>query len=218
MGRVKKTGAVMVAAGMSSRMKNFKPMLPFGDATIAIHIVMMLEKLALDPIVVVTGYRAVQLEEHLSHMGLRFVRNKRYFETEMFDSVKIGLAAAKEYCERVLLVPVDTPAIMPETIEKALQIDAAMIRTTCRGKPGHPIIIDREIIPTICGYDGDRGLRGAMEESGVPITNLEVDDEGIYMDADTQEEYQKLIEWNSGRREGYPVKPQMNLAKEKAYS
>ena len=37
---MKKTGAVLVAAGLSSRMGDFKPMLPFGDSTIALHIVM----------------------------------------------------------------------------------------------------------------------------------------------------------------------------------
>ena len=42
---MKKTGAVLVAAGLSSRMGDFKPMLPFGDSTIALHIVMMLKRL-----------------------------------------------------------------------------------------------------------------------------------------------------------------------------
>ena len=36
---MKQTGAVLVAAGMSTRMKEFKPMLPFGGSTIALHII-----------------------------------------------------------------------------------------------------------------------------------------------------------------------------------
>lgn len=203
---MKKTGAVLVAAGKSSRMKEFKPMLPFGSSTIAIHIVSMLKEMNLDPIVVVTGYRAEQLETHLSHMGVRFVRNERYEETEMFDSVKIGLKSIADSCERVLLMPIDTPAIMPDTIRQVLKIEAGLIRTVCKGEPGHPLIIDGSVISTICSYKGNRGLRGAMEESGIPITNLEVEDEGIYRDVDTREEYERLLEWNFQRGEGYPVR------------
>ena len=38
---MKATGAVLVAAGLSSRMGAFKPMLPFGNSTISLHIVTM---------------------------------------------------------------------------------------------------------------------------------------------------------------------------------
>ena len=54
---MKKTGAVLVAAGLSSRMKDFKPMLPFGTSTASRHMIGMLKSLKADPIVVVTGYR-----------------------------------------------------------------------------------------------------------------------------------------------------------------
>lgn len=58
---MKKTGAVLVAAGLSSRMKDFKPMLPFGTSTASRHMIGMLKSLKADPIVVVTGYRAEEL-------------------------------------------------------------------------------------------------------------------------------------------------------------
>ena len=48
-------GAVVVAAGLSSRMKSFKPLLPFEDTTIAKHIVQMLKRNGADPILMVTG-------------------------------------------------------------------------------------------------------------------------------------------------------------------
>ena len=43
-----------------------------------------------------------------------------------------------------------------------------------------------------------------MEKSGIPITDLEVEDEGIYKDMDTREEYRELIQWNYNRAQGYP--------------
>ena len=40
------------------------------------------------------------------------------------------------------------------------------------------------------------GLKGAMEHLGVPITELEVEDPGIYLDADTPQDYMNLRYWN----------------------
>lgn len=203
---MKKTGAVLAAAGMSSRMKEFKPMLPFGGSTISNHLVLLLKEMNIEPIVVVTGHRAECLEEHLSYAGVRFVRNERYQETEMFDSIRLGLQEIKGSCDRVMLMPIDTPAIQAETIRRVLMIDACLVRTMCRGEPGHPILLGAEAIPVICADSGHRGLRGAMEESGIPITNLEVEDEGIYRDVDTPEDYRELIRWNYNRGESYPVR------------
>lgn len=208
---MKRTGAVLLAAGMSSRMKEFKPLLPFGDTSIASHIVLMLKQLGVSPIVVVTGYMASRLEEHLAYAGVRFVRNERFQETEMFDSAVLGMEAIAGECERVMLMPMDVPAIKQETIRETMKIDAALVRTVCAGKPGHPVLIDGELLPRICTYHGDRGLRGAMEECKEPITSLEVEDEGIYLDVDTKEEYQALLKWNYKRGEVYPIHPQTQV-------
>ena len=40
---MKRTGAVIAAAGLSSRMGAFKPLLPFGEFSVAGHLVAMLE-------------------------------------------------------------------------------------------------------------------------------------------------------------------------------
>ncbi len=208
---MKKTGAVLVAAGLSSRMQEFKPMLPYEDSTIAIHMVEMLLRLQLDPVVVVTGFRAEELEKHLFHTGVRFVKNVRYETTQMFDSVVLGIENIQDECERVMIMPIDIPAIQLETIRQALMVDADIVRTMCQGKPGHPIILQSTVAKKICAYQGEGGLKGAIENSGYTITNLEVDDEGVYWDVDTLEEYQELIEWNYGQGKGYPIKPKIQV-------
>ena len=84
-------GAVIVAAGMSSRMGDFKPMLNIGSISIAQRIVATFHQAGVNRIVVVTGYQAQLLEKHLSNSGLIFLRNENFAETQMFDSAKIGL-------------------------------------------------------------------------------------------------------------------------------
>ena len=129
----------------------------------------------------------------------------------MFDSVRLGIGAVCKDCERLMILPVDLPAIMPDTIRQQMMIDAPIIRTTCHGEPGHPVMLWSQVAEMLCGYQGDGGLRGAIEHSGIAITNLEVEDEGIYRDMDTREQYQELLDWNYQRGQGYPVRPQVQV-------
>ncbi|NBH70665.1 LysR family transcriptional regulator [Clostridiaceae bacterium] len=208
---MRKTGAVLVAAGLSSRMGAFKPMLPFGDSTIALHMVSMLKKLEVDPVVVVTGHQAEALEGHLFHANVRFIRNERYENTQMFDSVKLGLKALEGKCGRVMVMPMDLPAILPETFCQVMMVDAKIVRTVHQGKAGHPILIQSELVPRLLEYEGSQGLRGAIRELGVPITNLEVEDEGVYRDVDTPDAYQQLLQWDYERGNGHPLRPLVRL-------
>ncbi len=208
---MKATGAVLVAAGLSSRMGAFKPMLPFGNSTISLHIVTMLKEMGIDPIVVVTGYRGDELQQHLSYTGVRFVKNERYQETQMFDSVQLGIHAASGDCERLMILPMDLPAIMSDTIRQQLMIDAPIIRTVCHGEAGHPVMLWSQVAEELCGYEGPGGLRAAIKHSGITVTDLEVEDEGIYRDMDTREQYEELLDWNYRRGQGYPIRPEIQV-------
>ena len=94
------TGALIVAAGMSSRMGEFKPMLNIGSISIAQRVIATFQQAGVDKIVMVTGYNATQLERHLSGLGVIFLRNENYEHTQMFDSVRIGLDSPPPPCRR----------------------------------------------------------------------------------------------------------------------
>ena len=83
--------ALIVAAGMSSRMGDFKPMLNIGSISIAQRVVATFQQAGIEKIVMVTGYNAPLLERHLSGSLIVFLRNEEYQTTQMFDSVCIGL-------------------------------------------------------------------------------------------------------------------------------
>ena len=209
---MKKTGAVIVAAGLSSRMHDFKPMLPYGNSTISLHNVTMLKNMGLDPIVVVTGFRGDELEAHLFLTGVRFIKNERFRETQMFDSVKLGVEAIVSECDRILIIPMDMPAILPETYRQVLNTEAPVVRTKYEDKAGHPLILRCDVARQLMEYEGDNGLKGALEESGLEICDVLVTDEGVRKDCDTPEQYKELIEWNYKRGGGYPVKPKVAVS------
>ena len=208
-------GALIVAAGMSSRMGEFKPMLSIGSISVAQRVVATLSQAGVSKIVMVTGYNATILERHLAGNGIIFLRNEQYETTQMFDSVKIGLRYLQDKCDRVLFTPVDVPLFTAKTVKAILDSGAPLAVPMCEGKQGHPILISNEVIPEILNDCGEMGLKGAMDRCSVPLLRIDVEDPGTIHDADTPEDYSALVAYHNSQL----VRPVVNvsLTREKSF-
>ena len=193
------TGAVVVAAGMSSRMGDFKPMLSIGEISVAQRVVATLRQAGAERVVVVTGYNADELERHLSKSGAVFVRNEEYRTTEMFDSALIGLKYIRGKCDRILFTPVDVPLFTAATVRELLDSGAELACPVCGGQRGHPILMSPDVVDRLLRDSGEDGLKGALGRCGVPMTLVDVPDPGILHDADTPEDYRQLLELHNSQ-------------------
>lgn len=193
------TGAVVVAAGMSSRMGDFKPMLSIGEISVAQRVVATLRQAGAERVVVVTGYNADELERHLSKSGAVFVRNEEYRTTEMFDSALIGLKYIRGKCDRILFTPVDVPLFTAATVRELLDSGAELACPVCGGQRGHPILMSPNVVDRLLRDSGEDGLKGALSRCGVPMTLVDVPDPGILHDADTPEDYRQLLELHNSQ-------------------
>lgn len=192
-------GALIVAAGMSSRMGDFKPMLSIGSISVAQRVIATLSQSGVSKIVMVTGYNATTLERHLSGNGIIFLRNENYETTQMFDSVKIGLRYLQDKCDKVLFTPVDVPLFTAKTATTILTSGAKLACPMCEGQQGHPILIANELIPEILNDCGEMGLKGAMDRCSEPLIRIEVDDPGTIHDADTPEDFSALVDYHNSQ-------------------
>jgi len=208
-------GALIVAAGMSSRMGQFKPMLNIGSISVAQRIIATLSQSGVGKIVMVTGYNATMLERHLAGNGVIFLRNEDYETTQMFDSVKIGLRYLLGKCDRILFTPVDVPLFTAKTVKTILDSGAPLVCPICEGRQGHPILIANELIPEILADSGEMGLKGAIDRCSVPLMRIDVDDPGTIHDADTPEDFSLLLEYHNSQL----VRPvvSVSLNKEKPF-
>ena len=206
------TAAIIVAAGMSSRMGDFKPMLNIGSISIAQRIVANFHQAGVDKIVMITGYNATTLERHLSGNGIIFLRNENYETTQMFDSAKIGLEYLKDKCDRILFTPVDIPLFTSATVRTLIESSAELACPVCEGQQGHPILIASRLVDSILSDSGEGGLKGAISRCGVEQQEIEVEDAGVLHDADTPEDYRTLLNMHNAQL----VRPVLNvsLAKE----
>lgn len=192
-------GAVIAAAGISARLDGIIQSMEAGEMTIAERVAVTFQRAGIKDIVMVTGYKAAQLEKRLQHYGITFLRNDSYANAQMIDSAKIGMAYLKGRCDRVLFCPIDVSFFSVETVKKVLESDGALVVPVYHGRSGHPVCIDTVLIQAILDYEGDRGVKGALYSLDVVPERISVDDEGILSKVDTPEEYEHLVQLhNSG--------------------
>ena len=109
---------LIVAAGLSSRMGCFKPLMPLRGKTILENTIDSLLMCGVSQIVVVLGYRGQEVETVLRSRYLPGtilpVYNQAYASTDMLASIQIG-AAALPPCSAFFLMPGDMPVVTKET-------------------------------------------------------------------------------------------------------
>lgn len=193
-------GAVILAAGLSSRMKQFKPLLPVDGQPAIEGLAETLQSAGIRDIIVVTGYRREALFDVIRQRQMTEAYNERY-EQGMFTSVQAGLAkAGASFPGRrgFFLVPADCPLI---TIRALRELMAAADREeaggrffvpTFEGKKGHPLLIPAQRIREIVSYGGDGGLKAITDRHDEEMIRVPVPDEEILLDMDTPEGYEAI--------------------------
>ena len=115
MAQVNDVAAILLAAGRSTRMGAFKPLLPFGDKTVVEQCVANLCDAGVQNVTVVVGHRADDVREQLKNYKVQFVLNPDP-DTEMSASIACGVEQIDEKTKALLISLVDHPAVPPEVI------------------------------------------------------------------------------------------------------
>ena len=189
--------AVIAAAGLSARMRDFKPLLCLGESTVIYHTIGNLRAAGVERIVVVTGYQSAVLERHLILDDVMFLKNERFAQTDMLASIQLGLGALPEGTERVFVTPADVPLVSPGTLRRMLDSPAQAVRPVYQGRGGHPLLLRRDAVERVAAWQGEGGLKGLLNTGALELENLEVDDPGVLMDADTPQDYKKLLHYQA---------------------
>lgn len=211
--------AVVPAAGLSSRMGAFKPLLDLNGKPLICRTLDSLWAGGAETICVVTGHRAEELEAAAAAPDVRFVRNPDYAQNGMLESVQIGLkalfgkgrqTAAEHPFDFVFILPGDIPLVSPETMQALTSAaeggadlsgrgTAAVVRPSFQGRAGHPVLLNSVMAEDLLQYKGPDGLRGFLKGHLAETVFVETDDPAILADADTPEDYQKVLELKKKR-------------------
>lgn len=196
----KRINGLILAAGLSSRMGDFKPLMPLRGKTLIENSIDSMLLAGVNQVVVVLGHRGDDLEAILRsrYVGDTIVTiyNRAYATTDMLTSVKVGLSVMPD-CDAFFLLPGDMPVVAKETflaVYRAMpEGSAAITFPTLEGYRKHPPLIDKAFIPEIMDYQGEGGLRGLWQRHQDKIETVAVDDIGCWTDLDTFEQYFSCI-------------------------
>jgi molybdenum cofactor cytidylyltransferase len=184
-------GAIILAAGYSSRMAGFKPLMTLGGATLLAHCARLFKVAGLQHIVVVTGHRGEEVGREASRLGLTTLSHPEY-PRGMFSSVKKAVSHLGKV-DGFFLLPVDTPLIYPATVSRLISCydGRSVILPVFDGEQGHPPLIPSHLIPVILAHDGRGGLRTILNAQ--PCLEIPVWDRGVLLDADTADDFAILV-------------------------
>lgn len=185
-------GAVILAAGYSSRMGGFKPLMRLGGDSLVGHCLRLFAAAGVGRTVVVTGHRREEVEAELIRLGGEPLHNPE-FARGMFSSVQAAVEQMSGL-DGFFMLPVDIPLVRPATLDLLMEaFDATAVVYPCRhGVRGHPPLIPARLIPAIREHDGSDGLKRLLED--FPGRDVQVWDDGVLMDADTPEDFTRLVD------------------------
>lgn len=191
-------GAIILAAGFSSRMGQLKALLPIGGHTMLERVLMLFKSVGIKDIIVVSGHEHEQIEAMLSGAEVQSLYNP-LFTQGMFSSVQTGVACLEKEVEGFFILPVDIPLLQVDTILALLTAFQAagpeiILHPCFKGKRGHPPLISAALAGAILHWDGAEGLRGFFRQYEGEQLNIEVNDEFILFDIDTPEDYRRITE------------------------
>lgn len=139
-----KTGALLLASfelGTENRGSEefplFLPMYPLDGTTVIKREIAALRKAMLSPIAVFAGCQKEVLKNYLSHHNLLFIEDEAYQENNREKALQTSLEAARQWMNRVIVVPVEYPAFSARTLQVLQECKKSTI-PVYRGQMGWP--------------------------------------------------------------------------------
>ncbi|MCK9303419.1 MAG: nucleotidyltransferase family protein [Bacteroidales bacterium] len=188
---------LVLAAGLSTRMGVFKPLVPLCGKSLIQNTVDSVLSGGADHVVVVVGFRAEEMEYLISHAygpEVQTVYNPDFAVKDMMHSILVGCEALPR-CEAFFLLPGDMPVVSRSTFlaltDQWREKPDGIIFPSLDGYRKHPPLIGSSMIPDILSFHGDGGLRELWKQKESLIQTVPVDDEGVWVDVDTPQDYRR---------------------------
>ncbi len=186
-------GAVVLAAGLSSRMGKQKMLLPWDGKTVIETVVDTLIESCVDQTIVVTGREANQISELLKNKAVHLAFNPHYKNGNMVTSMVTGLKELEGKVDGVLLALGDQPQMLDTTILSVVAEWRQRPETLCipsyQMRRGHPWIIPARLWQSLIELREDKTMRDFIKLHEDCIHYVLVDTNTILADLDTPEDY-----------------------------
>jgi molybdenum cofactor cytidylyltransferase len=190
--------AIVLAAGLSTRMGRLKQLLPYGEHTVIEQVVSVLLATSVAEVLVITGHERAAVETALARWPVRAVFNPRYADAEMLSSVQVGLRAVAAASQAALLALGDMPALEGHVIRKLIRAyrrtdGAAVCIPSYQKRAGHPVLVPRAYWPPVLALPASASLRSVLRAKQTRMEWVVVDRPSVLRDMDTPQDYEREL-------------------------
>jgi len=201
--------AVVLAAGMSTRMGQNKLLLNFREKPLIVHAVDTLLASDIDEVIVVLGHEIEKVRDQLERSidlankavpgkPVQLVQNPDY-QNGLSTSVRTGVKAVSRQANGIMIYLADQPLLEPEDVNRivagfaaAKEVNKSIVVPFFRGERGNPVILDASLRDSILGIVGDVGCKGVIKRYPEKVYAIEMENDHVVRDMDDVQAYQRL--------------------------
>jgi len=186
-------GAVILAAGGSSRLGRPKQLLNFRGETLIAHAIRAAAEARCRPIVVVTGDAGDAIRNEIRDTSAVVVENVDW-RSGLGTSIRAGMRSLIDSNDAVMLMTCDQPlvetALIAELIEVRKQTGKPIVASSYMNTLGVPALFDRSCFPALLSLPDDSGAKSLIVRRPADVASVLFEDGAI--DIDTPEDFQRL--------------------------
>jgi molybdenum cofactor cytidylyltransferase len=204
--RTRRIGAIVLAAGRSSRMGPRNKLLIADTAGVPMvaRVVDAVLASPARPVVVVTGHAAEEVRAALGGRAVTVAHNADYAQG-LSGSLRVGLDALGEGVDAALVCLGDMPLVSPDLIGRLIaaydpEEGRAIVVPTVGGRHGNPVLWDRRFFAEMRAVTGDVGARHLIGEHAEAVHEVPMLDDAALQDFDTPEQLASAPELFGGGR------------------
>ncbi len=186
-------GAIILAAGASTRMGEPKQLLPLAGRPLLLRAVDAALASSAWPVVVVLGANAERIRPLLARLPVLVAENPAWSEG-MASSIRTGIAILQQFSrslDAAIVALCDQPAFDSAVIERLVATQRSTARSIVAsrylGRNAAPALFLREHFPTLAALTGEEGARTLLNASPDLVASL--DAPALAQDLDTPADY-----------------------------
>ncbi len=187
-------GAIVLAAGNSSRLGQAKQLLPFRGQSLVRGAACVAIEAGCQPIVIVVGRDREQITTELSDLPATILPNENW-QSGIGTSIRVGAEALAHDCDGIVILACDQPfvdsALIHQLIAAHEETQKPMAASAYAATLGVPALFARAVFPKLISLGDEEGAKVLLLSRPGDVALVNFPNGGI--DIDTPEDYKRAL-------------------------
>ena len=192
---MRKIGAVVLAAGGSSRLGRPKQLVAWHGESLVRRAVRAAAEAGCNPVVVVVGESSEALRDELKSTSAVVVENPQW-QRGLGTSIRRGLETIADCVDAAALLTCDQPLVDANVIISLLSTREAtgkpIVASGYAGTLGVPALFDRSCFQALLALPDNSGAKSLIETHAIDVASIDFEEGAV--DIDTPEDFKRLNE------------------------